>query len=296
MHLLSILFAAAVAMAQAPAPATKPPVVVEPKEPAVDFVCPMDPDVHSPTPGKCPRCGMALVPGIPDPVEYELELTTKPAAVRPANPVELKFRIIDPKDSKQVREFLTVHEKLFHLFLVSQDLSWFAHEHPVFGKDAAFRYTATFPKPGIYRVLSDFYPKGGTPQLLNKTVIVGGGALQPIGAKLDPDVSPKKGQNLDVSLTMDPPQPIAGMKTLLFFRLNPSDGVEPYLGAWGHMLAASSDLIDTIHTHPFLANGGPQIQFNMIFPRPGVYRVWVQFQRKGVVNTVKFDIPVQELK
>jgi len=25
-----------------------------------------------------------------------------------------------------------------------------------------------------------------------------------------------------------------------------------------------------------------------------VYRVWVQFQRVGVVNTVAFDVPVEE--
>ena len=29
------------------------------------FVCPMDPEVRSKGPGKCPRCGMTLVPGIP---------------------------------------------------------------------------------------------------------------------------------------------------------------------------------------------------------------------------------------
>ena len=29
-----------------------------------------------------------------------------------------------------------------------------------------------------------------------------------------------------------------------------------------------------------------------MFPRPQTYRVWVQFQRDGVVNTVHFDVPV----
>jgi hypothetical protein len=85
------------------------------------------------------------------------------------------------------------------------------------------------------------------------------------------------------------------MKTLMFFRVSPADGFEPYLGAWGHMLAVSSDLIDLIHTHPFLANG-PLVQFNVEFPRAGTYRVWVQFQRKGVVNTARFDVPVARLE
>ena len=39
-----------------------------------------------------------------------------------------------------------------------------------------------------------------------------------------------------------------------------------------------------------------QIQINMIFPRPGIYRFWIQFQRKGIVNTAAFNIPVHELK
>jgi len=35
---------------------------VETQVPPVEFICPMDAEVRSQTPGKCPRCGMALVP------------------------------------------------------------------------------------------------------------------------------------------------------------------------------------------------------------------------------------------
>jgi hypothetical protein len=101
---------------------------------------------------------------------------------------------------------------------------------------------------------------------------------------------------MQVEMTTDPPQPIAAQKTLIYFRVNPADGLEQYIGAWAHMLAASDDLIDMIHTHPFIADGGPQIQFNVEFPRARTYRVWVQFQRKGVVNTAHFDVPVKELE
>jgi hypothetical protein len=111
-----------------------------------------------------------------------------------------------------------------------------------------------------------------------------------------PDLAAKDTENLRVSLTMEPAKPIAGMKTLLFFHLEPADGLELYLGSWSHMLAASDDLIDMIHDHPFIADGGPQMQFNMVFPRARTYRIWVQFQRKGVVNTARFDIPVSDLR
>jgi hypothetical protein len=99
-----------------------------------------------------------------------------------------------------------------------------------------------------------------------------------------------------VELTTDPPDPIAGKKTLLFFRLKPGDGLEQYLGAWGHLLTASDDLIDMIHTHPVIADGGDQVQFNLIFPREAVYRIWVQFQRQGQVNTAVFTLPVSRLR
>jgi hypothetical protein len=145
----------------------------------------------------------------------------------------------------------------------------------------------------MYRLLADFYPDGATPQLIAKTLIVPGAA--PPAASPARDYSPKDAENLHVELATEPPQPVAGMKTLMFFRVAPADGFEPYLGAWGHMLAASDDLIDLIHTHPFLANGA-LIQFNIEFPRVRTYRVWVQFQRKGVINTARFDVPVARLE
>ena len=58
------------------------------------------------------------------------------------------------------------------------------------------------------------------------------------------------------------------------------------------MLAASADLIDLLHSHPAWEEIRSDVQFNLIFPRPGMYRVWVQFQRLGVVNTVAFNVPV----
>jgi len=107
------------------------------------------------------------------------------------------------------------------------------------------------------------------------------------------DYSPKSGQNIKVEFSTFPAQPAAGKNTQMRFTITPADGLEKYLGAWGHMLAASDDLIDMMHTHPFIADGSPQIQFDLTFSRARMYRVWVQFQRNGVVNTVHFDIPVK---
>lgn len=238
---------------------------------------------------------MTLIVGIPEPVEYPVHVRLDPAAPRAGQRVQLSFTVRHPKTGSRVKAFEMVHEKLHHVFVVSQDLSFFSHEHPQLGRDGVFRLDVQFPAPGMYRMLSDFYPRHGTPQLVENTVIVPGGGIT-AGTRLVADLEPKRAANLEVSLVTEPAVPLAGMKTLLFFRLDPVDGLEKYLGAWGHLLAASEDLVDMIHNHPFLTEGGPQIQFNLIFPRPVVYRLWVQFQRHGIVNTVRFDVPVGELK
>jgi hypothetical protein len=167
-----------------------------------------------------------------------------------------KDRLSDNRaSSKLIEHFQIVHEKLFHLFVISQDLQYFVHDHPTFGPDGKFRYEITFPKPGLYRILGDFYPDGATPQLIAKTIIVLGGSQST--PSLNRDYSTRDAGNMQVSSETDPPDPIAGTKTMMFFKLNPGEGLEKYIGAWGHMLAASDDLIDLIHTHPFIADGGP---------------------------------------
>ena len=259
----------------------------------------MDKDVRSDKPGVCPRCGMKLAVGIPDETEYPMELKLKPLVFHAGQSVQLDFRINDPKTHKPVDHFEIVHEKPFHLFVVSQDLQYFLHDHPDPQPDGSFLYNEKFPKPGMYRVVGDYFPTNGTPQLTARTVIVPGAPGEEVSLappKLQPALGISHGENTDVELTMEPPQPLAGFKTLLFFKLKQADGLEKYIGAWAHMLAASDDLIDVIHDHPFLADGGPQMQFNIIFPREHVYKIWVQFQRKGVINTVSFTVPVQELK
>jgi hypothetical protein len=100
---------------------------------------------------------------------------------------------------------------------------------------------------------------------------------------------------MKVQLSLEPVDPIPAKKTLLFIDLDPVDGLEPYLGAWAHMLIESHDLIDTIHAHPSSAEASGRMQFDIFFPREAIYRIWIQFQRKGEVNTVAFTLPVKAL-
>ena len=144
----------------------------------------------------------------------------------------------------------------------------------------------------MYRLLADFYPTGSVPQLAVATLFVSGKASS---QNLAVALAPYKATNLTAALRLEPQQPVAALETRLHFTLDPAEGLERYLGAWAHMLVASGDLIDLIHTHPFLTDERQRMQFNLIFPRPGMYRVWTQFQRLGIVNTTQFTLSVGAL-
>ena len=95
------------------------------------FVCPMHPDYTLDIAGTCPRCGMALVRAAPfDVRDYGLELTTEPAVVQAGKPATLRFRISHPGTGERILKFETVHERQYHLFVISQDMSHFQHIHP----------------------------------------------------------------------------------------------------------------------------------------------------------------------
>lgn len=265
----------------APADLTQAPV----------YICPMDPDVRSHQAGACRRCGMNLVAGVPDPVEFHVDVSTIPAAPQPGLAV-IQFEVDDPWKDRPVHSFNPVHERLFHAFVVSQDLQFFVHGHPSLVADGVFQYPIVLPKAGMYRVLADFYPAGATPQLSSGTVFVRGEPPSPVALRRD--YVPKDGPNLHVSLSTVPDAPVATARTQLRFVVEGEHPLEKYLGAWGHMLVASSDVIEMMHEHPFLADGSRNVEFEVVFARPGIYRVWVQFQSHGVVNTAHFDVPVVE--
>ena len=264
-----------------------------------EFYCPMDGDIRLDGPGVCPKCGMKLVEGVQDVDEYPLTLSVEPRELRAAQLTRLNFGIVDPKTGQPVHNFEVVHEKLYHLFVVSQDLTFFLHTHPERTPGEDFHLDVRFPKPGMYRIVSDFYPSGGTPQLITNTVLVPGDGFALNPARIAADTSPRQSENSRVELEVTSTRIVARQKVSMRFHVSPDQGVEPYLGAWGHMLAASSDLIDMMHNHAFQAVDGrakafKELTFNMTFPRSGTYRVWVQFQRMGVVNTAAFDVTVAE--
>lgn len=262
-------------------------------------------------PGKCPVCGMdlekAVPPGSPgkSSLEYRVDVASDKLP-KAGEPLTLTFAIRKPKDNAPVDALEVVHEKLFHLVIVSQDLSFFAHEHPVRVAPGDLKTTFTFPSGGNYILFTDFTPKGAENQIVAIPFQVDGKKRPE--APLKPDSGKtKKADGYDVSLALSP-APKAGREVTLKYRVRSKgkdvSDLEPYLGAGGHSIVVSEDTLHYLHSHPSEHAGhgdhggaatkayGPEVSFHTTFPKPGLYKAWAQFQRGGKVFTVDHVVKV----
>jgi hypothetical protein len=254
-------------------------------------------------------CGAALVSTASLP-GYRVDLQSTPERIRAGAPVTLRLTVVESESGNPVQRFDTVHEKLLHLFIISQDLAHYQHIHPIQQADASFVIETTLPKKGRYYVVSDFSPVGGWPQVVRDSLVVSGTTpLLDVAAQLVPDaIFQKVVDGIRFKLTMDPSQPAAGLATVLSFELTdaqtelPLRDLQPYLGAWGHTVILHEDGRDYVHSHPRTEVQGrngrrstvppPSIIFDTFFPRAGRYRMWLQVQRASRVSTVSFDLSV----
>ncbi len=272
----------------------------------------MDPDVTSASPGTCPRCGMTLVATGPDGLPaYRVELTTDPNPPRPGEPLELRFAIVHPVTAKRERNLQLVHEKPFHLFVVSDDLAFYAHLHPEEQDDGTWAVTTRLPRKARYSLFCDFLPAGARPQVVRLRVATAGvrPRAMPQREVLQPDaVLDRVVDGIRFQVAMDPPTPVPGRLTTLRYHLtdaatgSPIVDLEPYLAAWGHTLILSDDSSEYVHSHPAMtvnpgrsggeSRGGPDVEFGAHIGKPGIHRVWSQFKRQGRVTTVAFTFDV----
>ena len=195
----------------------------------------------------------------------------------------LRFRIVDDR-GRTVRDFDVEHTKRMHLIVARRDLTGFQHLHPEQQDDGSWTTAVTLGAAGSYRLFADF-SRGDDPHTLAADLRVDGTAdLQPLPAPARAAVSDG---GYDVELDAGHARP--GEEAELRFTVT-KDGqpvkTEPYLGAYGHLVALREGDLAFLHVHPTDDHDG--IAFEATFPTEGRYRLFLQFQHEGRVQTVAF--------
>jgi hypothetical protein len=219
--------------------------------------------------------------------------------IKPNTPVPVVIDI-HSSDGKAIAKFDRFQEKLMHLIVVSDNLQFFSHIHPIYKGNGRFEVEAKFPQPGGYTLLSDYEPSGQKEQVsVLKAQVPGTSPPAPTSIDLS---HTKTFGNTKVNLVSSAPNIKAGKEVTLMFNLQdannnkPITDLQPYLGETGHMviLKQSSPLTraDYIHAHALKVTPAGQVDFMTEFPQPGKYKLWGQFNRNGKIINADFWVNV----
>jgi len=219
-----------------------------------------------------------------------LRVVAEDPELRRGRSERLAFRIVDERGAT-VRDFDVEHTKRMHLILARRDLTGFQHLHPTQRADGAWETTTQIPDAGSYRLFADF-SRGSEPQTLATDLRVDGRAeLRDLPAPAPAAVSDG---GYDVALASGAAHP--GEEAELRFRIS-KDGkpvrTESYLGAGGHLVALREGDLAFLHVHPTNDAGSDEIAFASTFPTEGRYRLFLQFQHAGEVQTVAYTQEVR---
>ncbi len=215
------------------------------------------------------------------------------AGTLPAGGGTYSFRILD-RESRPVTGFTRSHSKDLHLIVVRRDLVGFAHVHPTMAADGTWSVPL---KPGAgggsYRVFADFIPAGHGRGLTLGTDLAVAGKFAPVPLPAPARTSVVDGYS--VSLDGDLTPGTSSKLTLTVARDGkPVTDLQPYLGAYGHLVTLRAGDLAYLHVHPDGGPGdgktaaGPDIGFHAEVPTVGDYRLFLDFQHDGVVRTAEF--------
>jgi hypothetical protein len=203
------------------------------------------------------------------------------------------FQITGP-DGAPVTAFDVEHDKRMHLIVVRRDTTGFQHVHPEMAPDGTWTVPLTLPAGGSYRAFADFAPTGAAGTTLGVDIAVPG-AFEPV------DHAPSRTAQVDgytVELTGDLVPGQASAVTLTVSKDGrPVTDLQPYLAAYGHLVALREGDLAYLHVHPEGEPGdgrtpaGPQIEFVAEVPSAGSYRLFLDFQHGGAVRTAEFTVP-----
>lgn len=205
---------------------------------------------------------------------------------------EVRFRILGP-DGSPVRDYTQTHGKDLHLIAVRRDLAGYQHVHPRLDDTGTWTATLDLSRPGEYRLFADFQAAAADEATTLGTDLSVSGAYTP--QQLPP--AQRTATVGDYTVTLDG-RLVAGEDSKLTLTVmkdgRPVDDLEPYLEAYGHLVALRDGDLAYLHVHPAGSPGdgttepGPQITFYASVPSTGDYRLFLDFKHQGQVRTAEF--------
>jgi hypothetical protein len=191
-------------------------------------------------------------------------------------------------DGKPVRKLEPENGKLLHLIVVRTDLTAYQHLHPRMQRDGTWSVQLATPQPGRYRAIADFVVDG-------RKYVLGTTFTAPGSAPQRPLPAPSLQASADgYQVELQRPAELrAGEEDQLTFRITrggrPVRSLQPYLGAYGHLVALHAPEAAYSHVHPAGEDRrSGLITFNTEFHQRGAFRLFLQFQVAGRVHTAEF--------
>lgn len=221
-------------------------------------------------------------------------LAARSTTVAPGEKTDFRFTINGP-DGKPVTGFKPLHGKRVHLIIAQRDLSGFQHLHPTEIGGGVWTIPVELPEPGVYRFFTDVQPDGAPRQLTLGTDIFAPGDLRSTPLPEPERVAKVDGYEVGLTGGLTP-----GKSTELTLTVSkdgkPVTDLEPYLEAYGHLVALRQGDLAYLHVHPDGEPGdgetkpGPGITFFAEAPSSGAYRLYLDFKHGGKVRTAEFTV------
>jgi hypothetical protein len=268
-------------------------------EPVVAESAPAPHDEHTPAPepeegdghgghASTPPGGLQVSAG-----GYTLDLATP--RVTAGQRTELRFTVRDG-DGRAVTAYQREHDKELHLILASRDLVTYRHLHPTRAADGTWSTSVDLPRAGGYRVFADFTPAGKDAENLTLGAdLAASGRYEPARLPASDSTASINGYQVRLAGSLRPGK-ASELKLKVSRDGEPVNDLQPYLGAYGHLVALRSGDLAYLHVHPNGEPGdgttepGPEISFTATAPSDGAYRLFLDFKHQGKVHTAAFTV------
>jgi hypothetical protein len=176
------------------------------------------------------------------------------------------------------RHFEYVHERPVHFLIASEDLMEFAHIHPELTAEDSYQVSWTFAHGGRYRIWLDYSLPGEAPRVDPFDVTVAGA----------PRVTEEPAQSSSLCVKLNAAKPLrAGVDIPITLSLSgETESLQPYLGAWAHVIVIGEHWRSFAHAHPVEQTPGFSFAHTHAIagPAPGEIHIVTNFPWRGCIR------------